>query len=214
MDRLGADLQDVTKARGGRARLESPHGAKLVKLQAGEPAEKAGLLPDDILLSLDGMEIENKAGFIAAVSGKALGAEIKFRLLRGGKEKRLAVTLGGRPVEQARGEAKDAPILQLDTGGHMSRSGASPSRRTATSSCPPARIRSSASGIGARARRCAPSRAIGTGCRTANLRTGDLARWPLARGRGTARRTVPGPVRRYPPLRLRQRRAESAIQGS
>ena len=110
----------MTKAEADALGWESPHGAKLVKLQAGEPAEKAGLLPDDILLSLDGMEIENKAGFIAAVSGKALGAEIKFRLLRGGKEKRLAVTLGGQPVEQARGEAKDAPILQLDTGGHMS----------------------------------------------------------------------------------------------
>ena len=63
-------------------------------------------MPDDILLSLDGMEIENKAGFIAAVSGKAPGAEIKLRLLRGGKEKRLAVTLGAQPVEQARGGAE------------------------------------------------------------------------------------------------------------
>ena len=99
----------------------------------GGPAEKAGLLPDDILLSLDGMEVENTAGFIAAVSGKAPGAEIKLRLLRGGKEKRLAVTLGAQPVEQARAEPKDVPILQLDTGGHMAMIGASPSRRTASS---------------------------------------------------------------------------------
>ena len=47
--------------------------------------------------------------------------EIKLRLLRGGKEKRLAVTLGARPVEQARAEPKDVPILQLDTGGHMAK---------------------------------------------------------------------------------------------
>ncbi len=53
MGRLGADLQDVTKAEADALGWESPHGAKLVKLQAGEPAEKAGLLPDDILLSLD-----------------------------------------------------------------------------------------------------------------------------------------------------------------
>ncbi len=76
-------------------------------------------MPDDILLSLDGVEVENMAGFIAAVSGKAPDAEIKLRLLRGGKEKRLAITLGAQPVELARAEPKELPILQLDTGGHM-----------------------------------------------------------------------------------------------
>ena len=67
---LGADLQDVTKQEADALGWECPHGAKLVEPLPGEPAEKAGLLPDDILLSLDGMEIENMAGFIAAVSGK------------------------------------------------------------------------------------------------------------------------------------------------
>ncbi len=61
------------------------------------------------------------AGFIAAVGGKAPDTEIKLRLLRGGKEKRLAVTLGARPAELARAEPKDVPILQLDTGGHMAK---------------------------------------------------------------------------------------------
>ena len=55
------------------------------------------------------------------MGGKGPNTEIKLRLLRGGKEKRLAVTLGARPVEQARAEPKDVPILQLDTGGHMAK---------------------------------------------------------------------------------------------
>ncbi len=118
---LGAQLQDVTKQEADALGWESPHGAKVVKPVPGGPAEKAGLLPDDILLRLDGVEIENTAGFVATVSGKAPGAEIKLRLLRGGKEKRLAATLGARPAEQARAEPKDVPILQLDTGGHMAR---------------------------------------------------------------------------------------------
>jgi WD40 repeat protein len=116
---LGVELKDVTKQEAEALGWESPHGAKIVKPVPGGPAEKAELLPDDILLSLDGVEVENTAGFIAAVGGKGPGAEIKLRLLRGGKEKRLAVTLGAQPVEQARAEPKDMPILQLDTGGHM-----------------------------------------------------------------------------------------------
>ncbi len=116
---LGAQLKDVTKGEADALGWESPRGAKIVKPVPGGPAEKAGLLADDILLSLDGVEVENTAGFIAAVSGKGPGAEVKLRLLRGGKEKRLVATLGARPVEQARAEPKEVPILQLDTGGHM-----------------------------------------------------------------------------------------------
>ncbi|MGO9545474.1 MAG: PDZ domain-containing protein [Rhodomicrobium sp.] len=116
---LGAELQDVTQQEADALGWEGPRGAKLVKPVPGGPAEKAGLLPGDILLSADGVEAETVAGFIELVKSKAPGAEIKLRLLRGGKEKRLAVTLGARPVEQARAEPKDVPILQLDTGGHM-----------------------------------------------------------------------------------------------
>ncbi len=115
---LGAELAEVTQQEADALGWEGPRGAKLVKPVPGGPAEKAGLLPGDILLSADGVEAETVAGFIASVKGKAPGAEIKLRLLRGGKEKRLAVTLGARPAEQARAEPKDVPILQLDTGGH------------------------------------------------------------------------------------------------
>jgi serine protease Do len=91
---LGAEIQDVTKQEADALGWEAPRGAKLVKPVPGGPAEKAGLLPGDILLSADGVEAETVAGFIASVSGKAPNTEIKLRLLRGGKEKRLAVTLG------------------------------------------------------------------------------------------------------------------------
>jgi WD40 repeat protein len=116
---LGVQLKDLTKEEADALGWEGPRGAKVVKPAPGGPAEKAGLLPDDILLSADGVEVENAAGFVATVSGKAPGVEVKLRLLRGGKEKRLAATLGSQPVEVARAEPKDAPILQLDTGGHM-----------------------------------------------------------------------------------------------
>jgi PDZ domain/WD domain, G-beta repeat len=116
---LGVELKDITKEEAEALGWESPRGAKVVKPVPGGPAEKAGLLPDDILISADGAEADNVAAFVAAVSGKAPNTEIKLRLLRGGKEKRLAITLGALPLEQARAEPKDLPILQLDTGGHM-----------------------------------------------------------------------------------------------
>jgi WD40 repeat protein len=118
---LGVELKDVTKEEADALGLEGPRGAKVVKPVPGDVAEKAGLLPGDILLSADGVEVETMAGFLATVSGKAPGEKIKLRLLRDGKEKRLAATLGVRLVEVARVSPRDAPILQLDTGGHMAR---------------------------------------------------------------------------------------------
>ena len=55
---LGAELQDVTKQEADALGWEAPRGAKLVKPVPGGPAEKAGLVPGDILVSLDGVEIE------------------------------------------------------------------------------------------------------------------------------------------------------------
>ena len=63
--------------------------------------------------------MEDKAGFEADLAAKAPGAEIMLSVRRGASEKRLAVTLGARPVEQARAAAEERPVLQLDTGGHM-----------------------------------------------------------------------------------------------
>ena len=44
---------------------------------------------------------------------------MKLRLLRGGKEKTVSVTLAARPAEPK--TAADAPLPMLDTGGHMAR---------------------------------------------------------------------------------------------
>ncbi len=114
---LGLQLKDLTKEEADALGWESPRGAKVVKTVPGGPAEKAGLLPEDIVLSLDGLEVDNMAGLVAAVNARPPRAEVKLRLLRAGKEKRLAATLGARAVQSA--QPKDLPMLQLDTGGHQ-----------------------------------------------------------------------------------------------
>jgi WD40 repeat protein len=118
---LGVELGDVTKQEADALGLKGVRAAKVLKPVPGGPADKAGLLPGDILLSADGAQVQTMASVVATVRAKAPGAEIKFRLLRAGKEMSLAVTLGVRPAELALPTPKDAPILQLDTGGHMAK---------------------------------------------------------------------------------------------
>jgi hypothetical protein len=117
---LGVELRDLTKEEADALGWDEPRWAKVVKTVPGGPAEAAGLLPDDVLLSLDGMEIENRAGFIAAVGAKTAGTEIRLTIRRGARQRQIAVALAARPAQFAGGqEEKNQPHLVLDTGGHM-----------------------------------------------------------------------------------------------
>ena len=108
---LGVNLKDLTKEEADALGWEARRGAKVVKAVPNGPAEAAGLKPDDILVSLDGMEIESVKAICESISKKAAGAEVKLAILRDKREKRLAVKLGVQPDER--------PFLRLDTGGHM-----------------------------------------------------------------------------------------------
>lgn len=119
---LGIQLADLTKEEADALGWESPRGAKVVKLVPGGPAEAAGLTPDDILVSLDGIEIESVKALDEAIGRKSAGAEIKLAVLRDKREKRLAVKLGARPAQlaAAKPEATEGALIpMLDTGGHM-----------------------------------------------------------------------------------------------
>ena len=118
---LGVYVEDLTKEEADALGWEAPRGAKVVKPMPGSPAEAAGLQPGDVLVTLDGVEIENVKAFIEAVSKKAAGTEVRLAISRAGREKRLAVKLGARPAQFAAKPkaAEDAPIPMLDTGGHM-----------------------------------------------------------------------------------------------
>ena len=74
---LGATVQDLTKEEGDALGWDEPRAAKVVKPVSGGPAEAAGLLADDILLSLDGVEIANVRSFTDALGKKAPGGAMR-----------------------------------------------------------------------------------------------------------------------------------------
>ncbi len=114
---LGAEAGEVTQEEAARLGFEAPHGAKVIAPAEGSPAASAGLQSGDVILSVDKQEIDGKADFDAAIGAREPGAAVRLRLLRGGKEKTVSVTLAAQPVEPK--PDADMPLPMLDTGGHM-----------------------------------------------------------------------------------------------
>lgn len=85
-----ARLPEALAAQAGQAA-----GLVVTGLQPGGPAESAGFVLGDVLLSLDGEALSGIADLQAALEDRA-GREVPARVLRGGVEQRLSVTPSAR----------------------------------------------------------------------------------------------------------------------
>jgi S1-C subfamily serine protease len=71
-------------------------GLLVAGVSSGSPAETAGLLIGDVLLEFDGQPVESPGGLLELLGGDRVGREVPLRVLRGGVEQALAVTVGER----------------------------------------------------------------------------------------------------------------------
>ena len=69
------------------AREDGGQGAIITNVQPGSPADKAGILIDDVVLAVDGEPIDGQAGLVAAIRDAEPGQTVKIEIFR--DEKRL-----------------------------------------------------------------------------------------------------------------------------
>jgi uncharacterized iron-regulated protein len=72
---------------------EDPKGVWVERVMPESPAERAGLLPGDQFVSIDGKEVQNLKDIHDAVAHKGRGKEIVMIILREGVRREIAVTL-------------------------------------------------------------------------------------------------------------------------
>ncbi len=65
---------------------------------AGSPAEKAGLMPGDIITSIGGHRIDSGAGLDDVLSLYKVGDTLNVEVLRDGETISVSITLGTRPA--------------------------------------------------------------------------------------------------------------------
>jgi putative serine protease PepD len=73
-------------------------GAQLTNVQAGTPAAKAGLKAGDVVVAVDGNDVNDAADLTAAISGHKPGDKVTLEVKSGSSTKDVDVTLGTRPA--------------------------------------------------------------------------------------------------------------------
>lgn len=59
----------------------------------GSPADKAGLVENDIILEIDGVKLDDKTSLASMIREKKIGQEIRMKILHRGEEKNITVIL-------------------------------------------------------------------------------------------------------------------------
>jgi Do/DeqQ family serine protease len=94
---FGAKLQEVTPEIADSIGLQHPSGALVASVVSGSPAAHAGIKTGDLIVTIDGVTIDDPAAFDYRFATKPLGGDTKIGLIRQGKETVISLPLLGLP---------------------------------------------------------------------------------------------------------------------
>ncbi|MFC4160084.1 Do family serine endopeptidase [Chitinimonas lacunae] len=99
---VGIEAQDLTPELAASFKLDHPEGALIGGVVRGGPADKAGIKPGDVLISIDGKPIPDSAAMLNVIAGLTPGQLTETRVLRNGKQQSFKVKIGKRPRFETR----------------------------------------------------------------------------------------------------------------
>jgi serine protease Do len=106
--RLGVVIQEVTADLAESFGLSSPHGALVADVEAGSPAEKAGIQVSDIILKFDGKTINSSIDLPRLVGATKPGVRSTLTIWRKGAQRELSVNVGEMADEKVAVKAPEA----------------------------------------------------------------------------------------------------------
>jgi serine protease Do len=98
---LGLYFQELTSDLASAFNVKTTKGALVTKVVPDGPADKAGIHRDDVIVSMNGKEVDGRA-LQLATGAQAPGTKVNLGILRDGKEQTIAVNLGTMPKDTER----------------------------------------------------------------------------------------------------------------
>ena len=100
---LGVGMQPVRLPEGlvRSLSLANSGGVLIVSLESGSPADQAGVMIGDIVVTLAGTPISDVSEVHAMLDFDRIGQPLGVQILRGGNLTELSITVGERPAQEA-----------------------------------------------------------------------------------------------------------------
>jgi serine protease Do len=95
---MGVGLSDVTAGFRNQSGYQGQGGVGIAYVQAGSPADQAGLQPGDVVLKADGQAFNDSKTLQKYIGGKKPGDTIRLEFWSQGDKKEAAVKLSERPA--------------------------------------------------------------------------------------------------------------------
>src|SRR3984957_6253911 len=88
---IGGGTAAIPRRLALRLGLEQSNGARVLSVEQGSPAERAGLKASDIVLGLDGVPMVGADDLIRALTGEKIGRKVALDVLRGADRLKLSL---------------------------------------------------------------------------------------------------------------------------
>ena len=112
---LGMSIQDVSEQAKESFGLTEARGALVESVKPGEPAEKAGIQPGDVVVEVDGKSIRNNRDLIDYISYLPVGSPVKVTLIRNGQRKTVTAKTAVRPTDGEKDDSAPAADATMPT---------------------------------------------------------------------------------------------------
>ena len=106
--RLGVTIQGVTQDLANSFGLKKAQGALVGAVEPKSPADKAGIKPGDIILAVDGRQIESSNDLPRVIGESRPGTAVNLKVWRGSEARELRASLGEIPAEKVAAADDDA----------------------------------------------------------------------------------------------------------
>jgi len=110
--RIGVNIQEVDQALANSFGLPKPQGALVSRVEPDSPAEKAGIRAGDVILGVNGKQLDQFSELPATIAAIRPGTPVKLQIWRDRANRDIAVTVGKLQEDKV---ASTAPESRSDS---------------------------------------------------------------------------------------------------